>query len=238
MDFAVTYISNSGFLIETGEYIFLVDYQGDQPSLVNESLLERGKKLIIMASHGHGDHFSPIILNFAGKPGVQLLLSDDIRVGVARDGIDYIAPLQRKEIFGLEIEAYGSTDMGVSFMINIEGKRIFHAGDLNYWHWTDESTYEEIDQARQFFERVMGEIKGPVDMAFFPVDPRLGSQYDLGADIFVERFSPGIFFPMHFRSDSFAAFDFASKHEGQDGKMSKTKVIPLTKAGEKYGGSI
>jgi L-ascorbate metabolism protein UlaG (beta-lactamase superfamily) len=238
MDITVTYISNSGFLIETDEYVFLIDYQGDQPSLVNDSLLEKGKKLIIMASHGHGDHFSQRILNFAGKPGAQLLLSDDIRVGAVAENVDYIAPLQSREVFGLEIEAYGSTDMGVSFMINIGGKRIFHAGDLNYWHWMDESTYEEIDRAREFFERVLGDIKGPVDMAFFPVDPRLGSQYDLGADIFVERFSPRIFFPMHFRNDSFAAFDFAAKHEGPAGEMSKTKIIPLTKAGEKYGGSI
>ncbi|MGI5900495.1 MAG: MBL fold metallo-hydrolase [Christensenellales bacterium] len=237
MDFTVTYISNSGFLIETDEYIFLIDYQGDQPSLVNDSLLEKGKKLIVLASHGHGDHFSPSILAFAEKAGARLLLSDDIRAGTAA-GIEYIAPLQVKEMFGLEIEAYGSTDMGVSFMINIQGKRVFHAGDLNYWHWMDESTYEEIDQARQFFERVMADIKGPVDIAFFPVDPRLGSQYDLGADIFIERFSPGIFFPMHFRNDSFAAFDFASKHEKQTGNMKKTEIIPLTKAGEKYGGSI
>ncbi len=36
------------------------------------------------------------------------------------------------------IRAYGSTDLGVSFYVEAEGKRFFHAGDLNDWHWNQE----------------------------------------------------------------------------------------------------
>ena len=231
MDFTVTYISNSGFILETEEILFVFDYQGDQPQLVNSSLWEKGKKLVFLASHSHGDHFSRKILDFSGKLDTALLLSGDIHAG---DLAQYINEREETDIFGVKVEAYGSTDLGVSFLLDINGKRIFHAGDLNCWHWSDESTPQESQQAKDFFDRIIATIKPPIDIAFFPVDPRIGSGYDLGADIFIKKFRPKLFFPMHFRDAVYAATDFKSKHEGNP----NTQIIPLTNAGEKYGGSI
>ena len=39
----------------------------------------------------------------------------------------------------LRVHAFGSTDVGISFLVEAEGKKIFHAGDLNNWHWMDEA---------------------------------------------------------------------------------------------------
>ena len=47
----------------------------------------------------------------------------------------------------LRIQAFGSTDVGISFLIHLQGKSIFHAGDLNNWHWSEESTEQEIRKA-------------------------------------------------------------------------------------------
>ena len=41
----------------------------------------------------------------------------------------------------IKVKAYGSTDAGVSFLVTTSGgRKIFHAGDLNDWHWQDDSS--------------------------------------------------------------------------------------------------
>ena len=56
----------------------------------------------------------------------------------------------------IRIEAFGSTDVGISFLIDLQGVRLFHAGDLNNWHWSEESTPQEIRKAEGDF---LAEIK-------------------------------------------------------------------------------
>lgn len=56
----------------------------------------------------------------------------------------------------IRIEAFGSTDVGISFLIDLQGVRLFHAGDLNNWHWSEESTPQEIRKAEGDF---LAEVK-------------------------------------------------------------------------------
>lgn len=81
------------------------------------------------------------------------------------------------------VRAFGSTDIGVSFLAEAEGRRIFHAGDLNFWHWREESTEAEVQGAREAFlaelERMAPAMAGGLDAAFFPVDPRMGSEIEV-----------------------------------------------------------
>lgn len=86
-------------------------------------------------------------------------------------------------------------------MIEGEEKRIFHAGDLNNWHWAEESTAEESRESEDHFLRELDCLAGEVeqvDMALFPVDPRLGKDYMRGACQFIDRIHPRWFAPMHF----------------------------------------
>ncbi len=86
-------------------------------------------------------------------------------------------------------------------MINAEGKIIFHAGDLNNWHWNEESTKEEIDEAEGFYQKELDLVAGKVkhlDLAMFPVDPRLGKDYMKGAEQFLDAIQTNLFAPMHF----------------------------------------
>ncbi len=101
----------------------------------------------------------------------------------------------------LEVEAFGSTDLGISFLLHLDGKLIFHAGDLNNWHWKEESTGEEIREAENAYFSELDVISRHVDridLVMLPVDPRLGKEYMLGAKQFVDRFHVGTFVPMHF----------------------------------------
>ena len=42
------------------------------------------------------------------------------------------------------VKAYGSTDIGISFLVKVDGLTIFHAGDLNWWHWKEDSLEEQL----------------------------------------------------------------------------------------------
>lgn len=90
----------------------------------------------------------------------------------------------------MSVRAFGSTDVGVSFLLQAGGKKIFHAGDLNNWHWMDESTEAEWKGAEKNFLHELDDLYAytpEVDVAMFPVDPRLGKEYMRGAGQFVTK---------------------------------------------------
>ena len=104
----------------------------------------------------------------------------------------------------IRIEAFGSTDVGISFLIDLQGVRLFHAGDLNNWHWSEESTPQEIRKAEGDFlaeVKCLQQTAPSVDVAMFPVDNRIGKDYMRGAEQFVERIKTTIFVPMHFSEE-------------------------------------
>ena len=101
----------------------------------------------------------------------------------------------------------------MSFLISVEGKQIFHAGDLNFWHWAEESTPEEVAQARADYEDVLSTLRGEqIHAAMFPVDPRMGRDFALGAELFLKEIQPEKLIPMHFWNHPEAAWEFARLH--------------------------
>ena len=113
---------------------------------------------------------------------------------------------------------YTALFRSISFVIERNEKKIFHAGDLNNWHWDEESTEAEIRAAESAFTRKLRKIASEYpefDLAMFPVDPRLGHNYMKGAMQFVEAIKVKTFAPMHFGIDYKSANkfeDFAKSH--------------------------
>ena len=120
----------------------------------------------------------------------------------------------------LSVWALGSTDSGVSWIVETEGKRIFHAGDLNNWYarFLPEAVPGETIYSEEFDEEIdpiahekqyLGELKDirkitdSFDVVMFPVDGRIGNGYTLGGRQFIERFKVGLFVPMHFVASGF-----------------------------------
>lgn len=225
MEFSVTYLTNSGFLLETGDTLLIFDYTCDCPGIVSRALLSRFEHTVFFASHRHFDHYNKGIFAFADVPGVSYALSGDIPTF---QKAVFFSPGQSAQVGNAQVHAFGSTDLGVSFLAEVNGLRVFHAGDLNLWHWKTQSTPEEIAQARAMFDEVLDTLPGGFDAAFFPVDPRLEKDFDEGAQLFLDRFSPRVLIPMHFREDTFAAFDFAQKN-----KTARTRVLPMTRTGQR-----
>ncbi|MFZ4455044.1 MAG: MBL fold metallo-hydrolase [Bacteroidales bacterium] len=205
----LTYIYHSCFAIEAEDYTILIDFfkdtDGDfDTGYVNRELLTRSGRLYVLSSHSHHDHFSKKVLKWREKrPDIIYILSKDILLchKAKSDDGHFIDKLETYEDDLLKVTAFGSTDIGDSFLIEVEGKRIFHAGDLNNWHWKDESTSEEVEKAERLYLSELADISEKIsrlDVVMFPIDKRLGSDYMRGAEQFLSAIKVDLFAPMHF----------------------------------------
>ena len=210
----LTYIFHSGFVLETEKSILIFDYWLDLNGVVSP-FLKKDKPVYVFSSHFHEDHFNSAIFEWGKQhEDITYILSKDIykhrrakkedasKGGTWTDGT-------------VSVWALGSTDSGVSWIIETEGKRIFHAGDLNNWYARflsdvipGETIYsEEFDEdidpiahEKQFLGELkdIKKIADSFDVVMFPVDGRIGNGYTLGGRQFIERFKVGLFVPMHF----------------------------------------
>ena len=205
------YIFHSGFVIEGNGYSILIDYYKDtgktnREGFIHNELLKRSDRLYIMASHFHPDHFNPEILKWKDeRKNIIYVLSKDIlkHKRANKEDAIYIKKGDSYQDDHICIEAFGSTDSGDSFLINAHGKQIFHAGDLNNWHWQDESTPQEAAQSEKNYLKELEDIAkrtDHLDLALFPVDPRIGTNFMRGAQQFVSQIKTDLFVPMHFWS--------------------------------------
>ena len=229
----LTYLYHSGFALEGNGLTLIVDYWRDSVPATAEKLLERPVKRYVLASHFHPDHFNPEVLRWQEKHAdIVYIFSKDIlkRRKATANAAHY---LRKGEIYSdgmLRIEAFGSTDVGVSLLIEAEGKKIFHAGDLNNWRWEAESTEAEIRKAEGDFLKELEDLARSVkrlDVAMFPVDPRQGGDYMRGARQLLDRIPTEIFIPMHFWEDYRSAAAFAPYAASKG-----TRFIALTHEGQ------
>lgn len=219
----LTYIYHSGYAIEVEHFAIIIDYYKDsEKEAVKNGLLKKKGRLYILSTHSHHDHFNKEILDWKKEcPDIIYIFSKDILDNKNAKDSDAIY-LDKSDFYedeNLFIQAYGFTDLGVSFLIRAENKTIFHAGDLNNWHWNEESTGEEIKEAEDFYQKELDLLAADVkhiDLAMFPVDPRLGKDYMKGAEQFVNAIQTDILAPMHFGMayDKAGAFVKAAQRNG------------------------
>ena len=193
----ITFLSHSGFVVETAAKVLVFDYYHDDNSIVRN--YDNGTKpLWFFVSHNHGDHFNQHIASF--QSGTHYILNRDVPfVCNHPDRVTMMNVYDTCCIDDVEITHYGSTDEGGSFLVKIDGTTIFHAGDLNWWHWLGD-TDENNRQARQFFDHEMAHLDGRIfDVAFFPVDARLEKAREWGVLEFLKHVSvTKLLVPMHY----------------------------------------
>lgn len=189
----VTYLGHSGFLAELEDAYLLFDYyKGELP------VTDPDKKMFVFASHVHYDHYNPQIFALRERfTRSAFILSSDIQAEEDED-VTFVRPNEEHEIMGLRISTLRSTDVGVAFLVHYKGKTIYHAGDLNWWHWEGESQAYNTKMRRAYQSEINKLQKERINVAFVPVDPRLGEQYCWGLDCFMKRTQTERVFPMHF----------------------------------------
>jgi len=232
----LTYLYHSGFVVEGTQCTIIFDYFKDSNDKYLKNSLDTFKgKLYVCASHWHPDHFNKEVLQWKNiRPDTEYIFSEDIlqKKKTSRDVAIFLNKGDVRQDKNICIKAYGSTDAGISFLIETEGKKIFHAGDLNNWHWDEESTPEEIQEAEQSFKEELHALSSEVnqlDLAMFPVDSRLGKNYMRGAEQFVDAIPTGLFAPMHFGSKYRQANAFQAYAE-----KAGCRFLSLTRTGESF----
>ena len=202
-----TYIDHSGFFIEGEKHCLLFDYyRGELPEI------GASKRLFVFASHHHPDHYDAEIFRYGERvPKTRYLLGCDItlnahnreRMGITDDILARCSRMHKDDVIsedGVTVRALRSTDMGVAFCVECEGKRIYHAGDHNLWIWHRDENFDRAQNTR-FFQEIE-KLKGlSIDAAFLPLDPRLEGEYWRGFDAFARMHQPRRIFPMHMVGD-------------------------------------
>ncbi|MDL2258020.1 MBL fold metallo-hydrolase [Eubacteriales bacterium OttesenSCG-928-K08] len=192
----IRYLGNSGFALERDNELLVIDcYNPASHTMLQPENLKKMSSVTVLVSHRHGDHFSKHVFDM---PKARFAVGFD--VPAPKEAV-LMNPGDTVELNGITIRAFGSTDEGVSFHIQWGGNSIFHAGDLNDWHWRNEGNQSYSEQAEARFleelERIKAQVKH-LDIAFFPVDPRMEEDYYRGAVLFARAMRPKRFIPMHF----------------------------------------
>lgn len=232
------YIFHSCFMLEAEQCVIIFDYWKDSPDGDVKHMLEHtDKRVYFMASHFHEDHFNPEIFSLNVPNGQKrIILSRDIVRRRRAKETDADVLLRRGDTYSddmISVKAFGSTDAGVSFMVETDGKKVFHAGDLNNWHWEDESTPQEVKKMEGDFMAVLRDIKAEypaVDLAMFPVDPRLGTDFARGARQWIQTIKTTYMAPMHFPPAREKAMTF-----GKEAEFRGTKFFYIHREGEEIG---
>ncbi len=189
----ITHLYHSGILIETLNKQIFIDVISDIGAFIKPE-----KEKYFLVTHGHSDHFDPFIMSYQDSD-VYYILSDEIRDHDHKN-VTYVRPNHEYSVMGLEISTFDSTDSGVAFLIQVEGKCFFHAGDLNWWHWEEDDESAQLEEENNYKRIVRGIPSITIDVAFIPCDPRLAAAYSWAIDYFLSAKEVIHMVPIHFRS--------------------------------------
>ena len=189
----IVYLLNSGFMVKDENILMLFDDYEDPEKIVDRAVGKGNfEYLYILVSHAHFDHFGTHIRAYAPQTS-RYIFSNDIkhtkRVKMfPSENITFMKKYSEWEGTGLKVNTYDSTDVGVSFLVETaSGKKIFHAGDFNWWDWYNDTPAQRM-LAEKTFKRQLKKMQGlEVDVAFFPVDGRLGESQERGVTEFVNQ---------------------------------------------------
>jgi L-ascorbate metabolism protein UlaG (beta-lactamase superfamily) len=235
----VTYLFNSGFTVRIGGRFLIFDYYNLSPFRrlrgLEGGVIEPAEigdyDVTVFASHGHMDHFVPSILRWDRElPNVRYVLSYDIKSAEAPN-ITKAYPDKTYDVAGMKVRTLRSTDEGVAFAVETEGLKLYHAGDLNWWHWEGEPA-DENRAMGEAYKKEIDKLRGETfDLAFVPVDPRLENEYLWGLDYFMKTAGASIIFPMHFRND----YSILGRLAGDPASEGyRDRVMRITRRGERF----
>lgn len=234
-DMQVYFLHHSAVCVKMEKSLLIFDYylpdlgDGMKQGSISDKEIEEAERVYVFASHVHHDHYNPYIFKWDRLNENIVFVLDDTIKGTHERAVKMMRGDEFSDGY-IKVTEFGSTDIGGSFYVECEGKSIYHAGDFNFWHWRDEGDEKYSRQMKIYFERELKFLRNKVesiDVAFFPVDKRMGSDFDEGADMFIETMKPEMFVPIHFMSFDDTK-EFMKKHKNND-----TKVLAVKKNGQR-----
>lgn len=197
----IIFIHHSCFLVELDDKVLIFDYfDGDKVEGMHFTgklpSYEPDTKIYMFASHSHKDHYDMDILRLADKYlNIHYIFSKDIRISphflskhgidpAVRDRVTFVSPDNTYHVDDLDIMTLRSTDAGVAFYVISNGVSLFHAGDLNDWEWDGAGDLINGRVRRAFRHEIKKLSEKPINVAFFPMDPKLMEYQFKGFDFF------------------------------------------------------
>jgi len=208
----VSRLYHSGFAVELDDRVLVFDwYRGTLATSC-------GKRAYVFVSHEHHDHYDPRIWGLrdearrTGAPEPTYVLDEDV-APFSPEGARVVmaTPSQTFDVDDMRIITLASNDEGVAFLVRTPGVTIYHGGDLNVWWWPNrEVELNELSDTicRQELRAIAGE---DVDVAFVPLDPRLGPDGARGLEAFMQVVGARDVFPMHYADDRAGALALAEE---------------------------
>ena len=228
----VHYLDHSAWLMQTQNRLLLFDY-GELPVRQDKGLPAEGvfdlqnlpdMPLYVFASHRHRDHYSAelhkrlsqnersnFILGLDAKPLVHELKNCPGKTWQVWPNMELV-------LHDLVIRCTGSTDSGVSFLVESPEGVFYHGGDLAVWD--DEAFYRDnYRQQVDLLERWVEQTKRIPAIAFLPVSTSDGFQEEAlldGVWYFLKKIRPLNILPMHAHGyeDLYQRFADLAKAEG------------------------
>ncbi len=244
----VTFVHHSCFVVETSERVLIFDYfqNGRIKGYHFTGVLpefDRKKPLYVFASHFHQDHFDMEILKWAQEyPRIHYILSKDIHLsarfleknGISpsiKEKITFVRHGKNYEVDDMKIKTLRSTDAGVAFLIYMESKYIYHAGDLNLWKWEGAGDLVNGKESRAYKHEINKLSDYAIDVAFVPLDSRQQKHAAAGLFYFMERVNAKIVFPMHMWQDY--SYIGAFKSQISNGSFAR-RLVDVSGENESY----
>lgn len=199
----ITYLLNSGFLVRDDRTLLVFD-DFEDPAKVVDRVVDEGNfdNLYIFVSHAHFDHFGTHIRAYSPQV-TRYIFSYDLkhtkRIRIfPQDNITIMKRYSEWEDEKIHVWTFDSTDVGVSFLIETDsGKKVFHAGDFNWWNWEGDTLENRTMMEKIFKKQLKRMYDMETDVAFFPVDGRLGNSQEMGAKAFLEKTKTKFLVAMH-----------------------------------------
>jgi L-ascorbate metabolism protein UlaG (beta-lactamase superfamily) len=222
----VWYLHHSGWAIKTKNHLLIFDYwqsgrkgKPGTPSLdngfINPSEIA-GQKVTVFTSHRHGDHYDPVILEWA-KTVKDITYIFGWKATDDPAHFHFMDRRQKLETGGLEIfNIYHQFDNipESAFLVRVDGLTIYHAGD----HCHSKAGKNPVFKDNI---RYLSEQTGKLDLMFTPT---------FGGEIYaIKKLSPRFVFPMHDGGNERQYLKFANKAVKQG---AKTSIITVAKPGD------
>jgi len=200
----IVYVYHDCFILEIDDRVVVFDY----PSNIKDREIEfvkssaKNKTLILLFSHSHADHFNP---NFStlreGVRNFQCIVSYDIleSYGELIKRCIVVEPGDQLSISNFKVKVFGSSDQGVSYVLEISDVLLYFAGDNGNWV-RDELPEELSTMIKSKFIETINQIARcyrSIDIVFTPICIFCE---DLGGVRYVsEKLKPKLLIPMHLR---------------------------------------
>jgi L-ascorbate metabolism protein UlaG (beta-lactamase superfamily) len=197
---AVWYLYHAGWAVKTANTVMIFDYVPD--GFVDPGMF-KDENVYVFISHGHGDHFSPKILDWQNQiSNMTYIFGWPARV--AKGHHIFNKKREVKTIGSIKISnIYHDFDNipESAFLIEADGLTIYFSGDHGGWAGDLNPVYKNnIDY--------LCKQSSQVDMAFLSI---FGSPTYEPEFYAIDRLNPRIVLPMHFRGDESKAKDFVLK---------------------------